>query len=339
MMSRGKDMELPKFVQIEPVGQCNLRCRMCSIQFRTDGPPHGPLAFMDLELFKQLVDQFAGAEELHLQGLGEPLMHPRFCEMVQYAKARGMRVSTNSNMTILNQRRAEELVRSGLDCLHVSIDGATPEVYEKIRVRARLAHVIRNLELLLSAKRGLKSETPNLIMVVVIMQENLHQLPELVRFSHRFGFQSVFVQHLCHDYGEAGLPERYLPMRDFVGTQTLLGGDPTRIKRYFSEAREVAHDLKIELRLPHTQPRARAPGTPGPQRCDWPWRGAYLSYQGLAMPCCMISTPDRFNFGSMAEKGVEQVWSGDEYEDFRRRLSSDDPPDICRSCSVYLGTF
>jgi MoaA/NifB/PqqE/SkfB family radical SAM enzyme len=294
---------------------------------------------MDIELFKRLIDQFTGAEELHLQGLGEPLMHPRFCEMVQYAKARGMRVTTNSNLTILNRRRAEELVRSGLDCLHVSIDGATPEVYEKIRARARLAHVIRNLELLLSARREVDSETPDLIMIVVVMQENLHELPELMRFAHRFGFQSVFVQHLCHDYGEAGLPGRYLPMRDFVEAQTLLGGDPARIERFFSEAREIAHHLKIELRLPRIEPRLHAADTPGPQRCDWPWRGAYSSYQGLAMPCCMISTPDRFNFGSMVEKGVENVWSGDDYEEFRRRLSSADPPDICRSCSVYLGTF
>ncbi len=33
-------MELPTYVQIEPVGQCNLRCQMCSIQFRQDGPPY-----------------------------------------------------------------------------------------------------------------------------------------------------------------------------------------------------------------------------------------------------------------------------------------------------------
>jgi PAS domain S-box-containing protein len=26
---------------------------------------------------------------------------------------------------------------------------------------------------------------------------------------------------------------------------------------------------------------------------DWPWRGAYLSYDGQAVPCCMVSTPDR----------------------------------------------
>ena len=42
---------LPTFVQLEPVGQCNLRCQMCPIQFRTDGPPYGPPAFMPFETF------------------------------------------------------------------------------------------------------------------------------------------------------------------------------------------------------------------------------------------------------------------------------------------------
>ncbi|HEX5084879.1 MAG TPA: SPASM domain-containing protein [Blastocatellia bacterium] len=56
------------------------------------------------------------------------------------------------------------------------------------------------------------------------------------------------------------------------------------------------------------------------------------------MPCCMISTPDRLNFG-MAEAGVTAIWSGPAYEEFRQRLSSDNPPEVCRSCSIYLGTF
>lgn len=39
--------------------------------------------------------------ELQLQGLGEPMMHPRFFGMVAYAVARGVEVSTNSNLTLL----------------------------------------------------------------------------------------------------------------------------------------------------------------------------------------------------------------------------------------------
>src|SRR6266704_987128 len=83
-------MDLPTYVQIEPVGQCNLRCQMCSIQFRQDGPPYGPLAFMDFEQFTRLIDQFVNVQELHLQGLGEPMMHPRFFDMVAYATERGI---------------------------------------------------------------------------------------------------------------------------------------------------------------------------------------------------------------------------------------------------------
>ena len=72
---------LPRFVQIEPVGQCNLRCKMCPIQFRTDGPPNGPLAFLAFDDFQRLVEGFGDIDELQLQGLGEPTMHPRFFDM------------------------------------------------------------------------------------------------------------------------------------------------------------------------------------------------------------------------------------------------------------------
>src|SRR5919108_3646250 len=145
-------MRLPTYVQIEPVGQCNLRCQMCSIQFRKDGPPYGPPAFMEFETFIYIIDQFVDLQELHLQGLGEPMMHPRFFDMVKYAAKKGIRVTTNSNLTLLNARRAELCVTSGLDWLHVSIDGATAQTYERIRVRAHFERVMRNLGLLLGAR-------------------------------------------------------------------------------------------------------------------------------------------------------------------------------------------
>ena len=67
---------LPRQIQIEPVGHCNLQCGMCVIRFRREGPPHGPPALMEMQVFKDLIDQFWTARELHLQGLGEPLLHP-----------------------------------------------------------------------------------------------------------------------------------------------------------------------------------------------------------------------------------------------------------------------
>ncbi len=57
------------------------------------------------------------------------------------------------------------------------------------------------------------------------------------------------------------------------------------------------------------------------------------------MPCCMVATPDRAALGNVARDGVAAVWNGPAYQDFRRRLDSDEPPEICRSCSVYARVF
>src|SRR5437868_13029136 len=212
----------PTFLQIEPVGQCNLRCQMCPIQFRRDGPPHGPPAFMAWETFVRLLDEFPGLRELQLQGLGEPMMHPRFFDMVAHAVARRIYVGTNTNLTLLNARRAELCITSGLAELHASIDGATRQTYERIRVRAYFDRILSNLGSLLDARRRLGSATPRVRLVAVAMRQNLHELPDLVRLAHRLGIEAVFVQHLCHDFGESALPAHYPPMRDFVEEQTLL---------------------------------------------------------------------------------------------------------------------
>jgi hypothetical protein len=57
-------VKLPEFVQIEPVGQCNLKCRMCPVVYRDEKPP----ALMAFDAFCRLLDEFERMKELHLQG-------------------------------------------------------------------------------------------------------------------------------------------------------------------------------------------------------------------------------------------------------------------------------
>ncbi|HVX59685.1 MAG TPA: radical SAM protein [Pirellulales bacterium] len=333
-------MKLPEYLQLEPVGQCNLRCQMCAIQFRQDGPSNGSPAFMEFETFVRIVEQFPALKHLHLQGLGEPMMHPRFFDMAAHAASRGIRVTTNSNMTLLStEKRAARCATCGLDCIHVSIDGATPESYARIRKQGRLQRVIRNLDLLVNARAQAGGARPELRLVTVVMRQNLHELPDLVRLAARWSVRSMFVQHLCHDFSESTLPDRYLPMRQFVDQQTLLGEDLQSIETHFSAARSAAAECGIELRLPTLGGKAGSAGAGGGCRCDWPWSGAYISYDGSAMPCCMISTPDRLNFGNYKREDASTLWNSRDYQTFRDRLASDDPHELCRSCSVYHGVF
>ena len=326
---------LPRFVQIEPVGQCNLRCQMCPIQFRKDGPPHGPLAFLPFDDFKRLVEGFGDIDELQLQGLGEPTMHPRFFDMVAWASARGIRVSTNTNLTLWSERRARQCVASGLATLHVSLDAATPELYERIRRGAHFGKVIRNLRRVMRARQEAAAPL-HVRLVTVLMRQNLEELAAIVRLAAAEGVDDMFVQYLCHDFEERSLPDGYRPMRDFIHEQELDGHPLEALRRAFAAAREAAADTGVALRLP---PLERGPATRSAPRCDWPWRGAYVSYRGEAMPCCMVSTPDRISFGNMLDHGVAAIWQGAAYQRFREQLACDEPATICRSCSLYRGTF
>jgi MoaA/NifB/PqqE/SkfB family radical SAM enzyme len=330
---------LPRFVQIEPVGQCNLACTMCPVVYRGEGERGKPPAFMSYETFCRVLAQFPQATQLHLQGLGEPFLHPRLFDMVRYAAGRGIEVTTNTNLTALSARRAEECVRSGLKHLYASLDAADAGIYESIRIGSKLARVLHNLERLVEARQRLAAAEPHITLVAVAMRRNLEQLPALVHLAHRYGVRAVSVQRLAHDFTESTLPARYRPMRAFVDRETLSSDDPQRVAHYFSEARAAAAALGVQLRLPALDKPLHDARRKGRERCDWPWERAYVSFSGQAMPCCMIATPDRMNLGDMAREGVERIWNGESYGTFRAKLDSDDPPHVCRGCAVYNGSF
>jgi MoaA/NifB/PqqE/SkfB family radical SAM enzyme len=339
----GKRMEntripTPSYLQIEPVGQCNLRCKMCPINFRDDKPLHGSKKLMPYELFTGLIDQFTNLETLHLQGLGEPMLHPQFFDMVEYAVHKGVRVTTNTNLTLLNPVRAARCISSGLDGLYFSIDGAIAETYEAIRVNAHFEKVLANLDLLVNTRRKMNGSL-HLKMVMVLMRQNIAELADLVRLASQYEIEEVYVQQLSHDFGESSYTEKFQPLHDYVNHQSVLQDDPEQIEFYFDQARIEAARCGVGLRLPPTRPKLHPPETPGPQRCNWPWTGAYISFQGYMMPCCMVSTPELINFGLANEHNVEQVWNNQLYQDFRNQLSSATPAAMCSACSIYRGVF
>ncbi|MFP5405333.1 MAG: radical SAM/SPASM domain-containing protein [Gammaproteobacteria bacterium] len=331
---------LPRFAQIEPIGRCNLACRMCTVNERGD-----EVAEMSLERFRSILDQLPDLEELHLQGLGEPMLHPAFFDMVEFAARRGIRVSANSNLTLLTRARARRCADSGLASLSVSLDGASAEVYEAIRRKASFEKVIRNLDRLVEA-RDTTGSSLAVRGVMVLMRSNLEELPALVRLLHSHRVDELLVQRLSSDLGHEDMPERYIPIRTYVENAELRPADITRAEAVFGTARELASATGFRLHLPRLREvRAQVDVAHGDgPRCRWPWDQLYVTAAGEMLPCCMVATADRATFGkvlppSPAAGGLIERWHGRAAQAFRAALASDSPPEVCKSCALYHGTF
>ncbi|MFE9692076.1 radical SAM protein [Micromonospora sp. NPDC005806] len=197
------DPPLPTNLQLEVTSACNLRCLMCLVRYR---PPVNKLAgAMRPELFHRLVEDLPALRRLTLQGLGEPLLSPYLMEMIAAAVERDIYVGFNTNATLLTRRRAEELVASGVDWMHVSLDGAHAEAYQRVRDGADFDTVVANLAGLVAAKRAGGSDTPWLRVVFVAMRDTVAELPELVRLLGRIGVDELYVQNLSHSFSDADL--------------------------------------------------------------------------------------------------------------------------------------
>ncbi len=358
--------ELPREIQVEVTGACNLRCQMCLVRYRP--PLHRVAGSMPLSVFKRIVDGLPALSTVTLQGLGEPLLAPDLFAMIEHASARGVRMGFNTNATLLHRGAAERLVDAGLAWLCISIDGATAATYESIRDGASFDRVERNVRDLVAVKRSRAARAGNgsvqqasegrstaettvrhpldardataldLSIVFVAMRRNVAELPDMVRLAAEWGVPKLRVQNLSHSFDDTDPAGAYREIREFSAREALFQGPDPIADEAFAEARRVAVDLGVALRLPARETLA-SPRDRGAAGCDWPWRSAYVRHDGKVQPCCMLMGDDRAIQGDLASASFEDLWRGPTYAAFREALLSDEPPAVCGGCSVYRGVF
>jgi radical SAM protein with 4Fe4S-binding SPASM domain len=330
---------LPSELQVEVSGACNLRCRMCLVRYAPAiGKREGALSF---EQFTELVDALPDLRKLTLQGLGEPLLSPHLMAMLEYAAGRGIEVGFNTNGTLLSRPIAERLVELGCGWLHVSLDGATAATYQDVRHGTdfrphpgQFDRVVANLRGLVEA-RG-RERRPRVQIVFVAMRRNIAELPQLVTLAGDIGVDSVWVQNLSHDFGDTELDGAYSGIREYAEEEAVFDRDGSPARVSFDGAAARARALGLELRLPSLEEAGRDDTARG---CGWPWDAAYVTHRGDVQPCCMVMGSDRSTMGSLADASFERIWQDEPYRRFRAALLGDDPPDVCRGCSLYRRVF
>ncbi len=72
---------------------------------------------MDFDLFRSIVNGASeiGVKRIHLYLHGEPMLHPRIEEMIQFIKSKDLRLSLTTNGMLFDRQRIRNILDSGLD--------------------------------------------------------------------------------------------------------------------------------------------------------------------------------------------------------------------------------
>lgn len=305
---------LPTHLQIEPSSLCNLRCPACRVV--TGLGRKGGL--MELELFKRIVDQACGSVFLiSLWGWGEPLVNPDICDMVAYAKSKGIRVICSTNGHLLaKEGQAERLVASGLDVLIVAVDGTTQDTYALYRRPGELANVLEGIRAVADEKRTRNSPTPRLNVRMVVMRQNEHEVPSMIELAMSCGADMLSLKTMnplsSNPYSLDRTPEcdredRFVPRNPRYRRFSYAGDGMTRVR------------LK------------RNP-------CKRLWNNPKILDDG-SVCTCTCDVAGKFPLGNMHRQSLKEVWTSVPYRRkrsaFRRDWESLQP---CCTCTyAYKG--
>ncbi len=277
----------PRVVNIETTKYCNLRCRMC-IQFLSGSTVKGP--HMAFDHFEEIADQvFPFVDVWQPSVAGEPILTPRFGDMLDLGHAWGLGLDMTTNGTLQQGAAMDRVVRD-LRQVQFSFDAPTKASFEQIRVGATFEKVVANILALQSLCEQQRSEDrPMVELSVTLMQSNVCELPDLVDFAaETLRVDAVQVMHVfpanedvrreslvsCPELAASKIREAerravrhglgfvVYPLAPALVATVRGSGERARLTAdagdHFDGLGEIRHDSRRQARLPRRTPKAEA---------------------------------------------------------------------------------
>jgi MoaA/NifB/PqqE/SkfB family radical SAM enzyme len=322
---------LPRSIYIEPTSRCNELCQQCPRTLLSREEDRD----LSFDEFRHIVDQFPVLERVVLHGLGEPLLNKDLPRMIGYLKARGTHVLFNSNGILLNARRGQELIAAGLDEYRLSMDGATPQTYARVRGVDAFDKVWRNVRAFITMQREQDASKPAVSLWFTAMKENLHELPPLIDLADENGIREVYLQRLV--YFQRGLAHSQQALFRRATHEEL-----ELVRRCEQICKERGIVFKAAGSATPLESLLRESGDRPWSGCRRPYSLTYITSSGNVLSCCFAPFGHKSAreyheervLGNIFQQPLEAIWYGERYAAFRRAFESDHPATHCSQCGL-----
>jgi MoaA/NifB/PqqE/SkfB family radical SAM enzyme len=249
-----------------------------------------------------------GTREVLLVGEGEPLLHPRICDIVSAFKSADCKVQVFTNGTLIDHRLARALLESGLDVLRVSMWASSPNEFRLVNpgVSPSLFDAtLAGVRSITGLRSQLGSRRPAVILTQPLNRHNYQSISRRVRLAHQLGCDGVAFDTYRH-WGDEFAPVALSAEQIQEACELLM------------DARRVAASLALHHNIDRMLLKYRLGETSWQSvPCYAGWFFSRIRVDGTVVPCGMCS----MILGNIREEPFEKVWNGPEYRAFRRQAS------------------
>jgi len=291
---------LPLTIMIEPTNLCNLKCPLCPTGAGRIKREKGN---MEYSHFRKIIDEITPYSfHVRLWNWGEPLLNKKIFRMIAYAKKKNLFVNLSTNSNFLDKDVSEKILKSGLDELIISLDGASEETYKKYRKGGDFQKVINSIKFLTSRKRKSDIKMPYVKLQFIIMKHNEHEIKNIKNLAEEIGVDElVFKTVGIMDYFSEEDIREYMPS-DKKYSRYIIGKDEVFSKRAVKN------------------------------KCDFLWEEIVINWDGSVVPCC-FDMNNFFVFGNTFSSSVREIWNNSKYTLFRKKiLKEKESIALCRNC-------
>ena len=256
------------------------------------------------------------ANYIHLQGWGEPLLHPELETMIRMIKEAPSKCGFTTNGHLLFKERIDRFIDMEVNIIAISLAGTNKAIHEAIRAGTDFTKIMENVEYLSNERKKRSLRFPELVLLLIMTPQNMHQLPDFVRMGAELGADRVVANNVdlvpCQEIDKF----RVFGFED----------EGEKYKDFVAEAKELAKEKEVDFRIYPISPEEK-----GICEAD-PINNVYIAFDGCVSPCVYLGLPvdnipifrdgglksiPRRCFGNVREESLMEIWKKREYMNFR----------------------
>ena len=287
---------LPINMEVCLAGACNHRCIFCCgdyLDYKPDFLPYD--VFMENLREVSLNHGEDGVKSILFAGTGEPLLHPRFIEVINGTKECGVDVALSTNGVLFIPEKADATMAS-ISWIRFSVSGGTEETYKKIH-RGRdgdLQRVFDNIRYAAELKRKNALKTVLNVQIVMI-PENVNEVLLLAKRvkglgADNFIVKSYGIQRRLMDSGQPG------PNAEIYTDSDALQAELTALND--EKFRTIYRTQRIKNEFSKRKYH----------ECYASPFHAFIAADGGVYPCCEFPGMNAYCFGNVTEISLKDIF-------------------------------